>query len=238
MNNTKYSIDSNDFLLIQWQDIAIPEGRYYDKRISYYQNDVCAYSCSIHWCMSTIANNFNITFTLDDRKEIWKQAIKLWADPNFGWDMLNAVKLVRNYVRDIKWINLVYFRVPYTLYEEVTKKGFNIVCWYRNRSWFTKDRMDNCIVGENIDEYWDRNYGHLISLYWNNWLWYVDNFPAHTKCNETKIVNIDKLVQAWVFFESWYIYTYVDPIKKWFNWLTLQEKIAKLKWRDEVKKYG
>lgn len=233
MNWSKYSIDPNDFLVINWKELQVPEYTYLQRKISYNQNDVWSSSCSIHWVMTTITNNFYVDFTLQDRQAIWNMAILQWANPEMGWDMLSAVKLVVTYVKEHKNLNLAYYRVNFLQYEELIKKWFSIVTWFTNKEWFTKDRMDNCVVWESVSEYWDRKWWHLISLYWNNWLWYIDNYLNHTKCNNTKIVNILQLVQAWTFWDNGYVFSIIDPVKKWYNWMTYTEKIAKLKARPE-----
>ena len=228
-NWTKYSTDCNDFIIVKWDNIVVPEWRYIDKRISYLQNEVHKNSCSIHWVMTTMANNFNIIFSLRERKLLWSLAIQQWTDPEVWWYMNKAVKLVIDYVKKFKGIDLLYYRIHYTQYAQMAESRFNLACWFRMRKWFAKDRFDNCIVGEDYEEYWDRTYWHLVSFYWDDWLYYVDNY-SH-KCNETKIVNLEQMVKAGIIFENAYLFTYSNPVRKFYNGLTYKEKIQKLKER-------
>jgi hypothetical protein len=181
--------------------------------------------------MSTIANNFWIDFTLEERKAIWDMAKERWATDEGGWWLHKAAKLLRDYCKKHKNLDLVYYRVDWEQYEELVEAGFSIACGYRNKLWMNQDRRD-CTIWEDIETYWDVTYWHLVSfcdVWWH--FWFVDNYPWRHKCNITKVVNVKELVEAWVLFTSWYIYTYENPVRKWYNTLTLEEKVEKLKAR-------
>jgi hypothetical protein len=231
LNWTRYSVDPNDFLLINWDNIPIPEGTYLKNKKAYYQSEVHKLSCSLHACITTISNNFSMSFTLEERKTIFEMAMDRWFDTSFWWYMDKATKLLRDYCKEYRGLDLNYYRIHYTQYKQMARAWFSIVCWYRYALGMWKDRSD-WIVWEDVEEYWDRTYWHLVSFCINEkGFWFVDNYFPKNKNNSTWVVNLEQMVKKGIIFDHGYIYSYRNPVKKWYNSLTLGEKIGKLRTR-------
>jgi len=233
-NWTRYSVSPDDFLLVNWDSLPIPESEYLKNKKAYYQPEVHKLSCSLHACMTTISNNFSLSFTLTERLEILDMAIDRWFDTSFWWYMDKAVKLLRDYCRDKRGLDLNYHRVHYTQFKELAHAWFSIVSWYRYALGMWRDRSD-WIVWEDVAEYWDKKYGHLVSFCINEkGFWFVDSYYPKHRTNSVWVVNLPQMVKAGVIFDAWYIYSYKDPVKKWYNNLTLWEKINKLRnrWKN------
>jgi len=239
MNNTIYSVSEGDFILHNTSHVRAPKKTYATERIAYYQSEVHRLSCSLHATITAISNCTGYKFTLKERKEVLDMAISRGFDVSFGWYMSSAVKCCVDYANDKLGMNLVYARVNWTQYEELAKKGFPIVCGYKQKAGMGKDRADGVLGNEDI-KYGSLAYGHLVS-FWNYAkrkdqkkpcvkttgdakFGMVDNYYPKHKNNETFIENLENLVQQDTIFKSGYI-IYESKLTKAFTREHFKQKL-------------
>ena len=72
--------------------------------------------------MTTVANTFNISFSLFEREEIWAEAKKRGASDEWGWYFDKSIKLVQEYCRDNKNLDFKYFSIKKENFLEYAKK--------------------------------------------------------------------------------------------------------------------
>ena len=220
MNNTIYSIGTRDFILSDTKHIRSPEKSYETERIAYYQTPVHRLGCSLFASMTAVSNQTGYKFTLEQQKEVLALAIERGFDVNMGWYQQSAVKCIVDYCNDELDMDLGYGRVNWKKFEEVAKKGFGIVCGYKQKAGMGKDRSDGILGNEDI-EYGSLAYGHLVSF------WHyakredqkkpcvkttgdakfgmVDNYYPKHKNNETFIENLADMVAQDTIFKNGYV---------------------------------
>lgn len=220
-NGTIYQVDGRDWVYNGYKRIDPPEKNYGNTRIAYYQPEISTVSCSLHGAMTVVSNSTGIMFTLKERMEILELAKERGFIEGWGWYMNKAVKCVVDYCNSYFKMNLIYIRVPWTQYEELTRKGFGIVTGYNYKLGMGVDRSEDGILGNTSKEYGKTFYGHLFSL-WNfrkrkdqhkevkskiggRNFGLVDNYYPKHKHNETFIDNLQELVEEGVMFPNGYL---------------------------------
>ena len=230
-NSTKYNSNNTDWIIKDWQHILKPKFDWNDLHKAFWQFPVDKNSCSIHWAITTVANSFNVDFTLEERKEIWNIALTKGADPQWWWYFADAIKLIRDYCRDNNKQRFRYYKIKNTEFEEYAKKWFMIYGWIRIKEWSTRDKLKDWYVWDDVDTFWDTKFWHAV-CFWMIWdeFWFIDNYPNKTRYNEVKFRNLDKLLKKWYFFKTWYILM-TDDVDEIQEWLSQRKEVKKAKKR-------
>lgn len=236
MNNTLFKLNLDDWIIEDWQKILKPKYTYKELKKAYRQSEVHRNSCSIHWAMTMISNNFNIDFSLKERQWLWERAIDNGASESWGWRFSDAIKLIKDYCKEENKLDFKYFSVKTAEMQKYLDDWFCIYWWIKIKEWFNADKLKDWFIWD-ADWYWNDKYWHWICFTkfedWN--IWYIDNYSLHTKYNEVRFRDFQKLCDLWVFFPIWYIATTTEEIvKNWYNHLTLREKEEKLRNRPEA----
>jgi hypothetical protein len=178
--------------------------------IQYRQNDVSRVSCTITGAMGAYSALTGYEFTLDERKALWDEALRRGANPNVGWFISSATKLVAEYVNDKLPVKVEPKRIMLDSKNHYKAKafGYSIIGGYRGSPLFRRDRDDDGILQEV--SFGEHTYGHC--LHWNYYIGkeferIVDSYPDR-KTNIFKIptANWKKLVENRVFFPDGWIY--------------------------------
>jgi len=233
LNWTKYNEDKSDWVLKNWTRVLKPKHSYKELKKAYWQSPVSKNSCSIHWVLTMVSNTFGIDFTLEERKSLWNEAKKLWASDEWGWRFAWAIKLVKSYCSEYRALEFNFYSIQSKEIPRYTKLWFPIYWWVKIKEWYNRDKLKDWFLWDSED-YWKLLVWHAICFTqfedWN--LWYVDNYPEKTKYNEVRFRDFQKLYDLWVFFNTAYICcTTEEIVKQGYNHLTLEEKVAKLRYR-------
>ncbi len=194
-----------DYLLGGLAELPKPRFSFEDKKIQYNQKDVHHNSCTVHGAMGAISDLTGYEFTLEKRKDIWNQAIKLGADPSIGWYINKAVKLVsKNCPEDV-----LYYRVQLDSerFYEVMDLGYTVVVGFRGNSNYSKDKRDGILDGVAFPK---STYGHCVRMAKkdDHYEIIIDNYDySDSNVYKIKKENLDDLIKNKVFFKSAYFYT-------------------------------
>jgi hypothetical protein len=201
-------VNETDYLI--GGDIVIPPAprKFLDTSIEYKQDEINPYSCTIHGAIGAYSDLTGYLFTLEERKIIWQEAIKLGANPQLGWYINNAVDLVRN------WINLnfntkiISYRVTNNDYDfrSALANGYSIITGYRGNNNYNLDKNDGVLNQLNLTG--DSTYGHCIRITQIDGEYVIDNYFG--KVNRYKIEHFKELVDNKVFFIYGYFFIIQD----------------------------
>lgn len=202
-----------DFQLGAELELPTPRMTYWDKQIQTHQPDVHANSCTVHGAFGCVSDLTGYEFTLEQRKEMWNEALARGADPSVGWYMQKAVDLVRQFASRYTGIELMTFRVE-LLSEDFLKaieKGYTVNVGYSGNSAYNDDRKDGHLEGTSFGA---RTYGHAVRMTKSktepgkiNVV--VDNYSKRTSKPNTYTVpaeNIRELVLNRCFFSLGYVF--------------------------------
>lgn len=174
-----------------------------DKKIQYNQLDTWATDCTLYASMGAISDLTGKVFTLEERKEIHQLALDWWLDPAvWRWIHL-AVDLLRTYTG---WLSSVSMLIKSPQFWNSIEKGYSIVSWYKGSRAVTADMNDNCIMDEAE---------HGVSTYWHciriskkgDYIYIINNYDTILPCNIVRFDTFKEMVDNWVFFRNWYIFT-------------------------------
>lgn len=241
-NTTKFQDNWTDWTIINWEKLLKPQFNYNDLKHTYRQSEVSKSSCSIHWILWVLANNFNKTISLWQRKDIWAEAIKRGASEEWWWRFHKAIKLVQEYFSENKDLDFKYFTVPTSEILPYLDKWFSVYWGVKIKEWYNADKLADWFLWD-VESYWEDRFWHAIFFQkfsdWN--YWYVDNYfdertnKSKTKYNEVRFRDFNDLLEKWIFFNTCYICIPEEEIvRNWYNFLTLEEKQKKLSERPEV----
>lgn len=210
--------DERDYLIGSIDQI--PRAKYGTKSFfktgatQYNQKDVSPTSCTVHGAMGSYSDLTGYKFQLEERKEIWEEALNRGADPNGGWYIQSAVKLVAEWVNKNCEQKVSYYRIPVSSGEflQAMRLGYSPVIGYRGNKTYKLDRDDNGII-DNI-EIGETTYGHCLRANYSigdEFDRMVDNYPYRgTNLYLIPSSNWGKLVKNSVYFINSYIYLLND----------------------------
>jgi len=217
---------------IYYNDIIETPSLNFEKsgQIQYNQKEVHKNSCFLHWPMWAISDLTWYEFTLEERKHLVSEAWKTeWASPEY-WGYFNeACKFIVKWWNENKaskeqWIS--YYRIWKQDREKALNKGYSIVIWYYTNRWFSKDKQDDWVINNSVEHEWKNNW-HCVrwwrlvrvenTLMIDNYKWVVDH----------NIVEIEEITTE--YFWSWYIFVLKEDVRDWYEWLSVEDKIKKLK---------
>lgn len=197
--------NDTDYLL--GEEIVVEQApfTFQDNQIQYNQKEVSHVSCTVHAAIGAYSDLTGYRFTLDERVELWRQAVELGADPNYGWYISSAVDLVRNFKKDVN-----SFRVDLAsdYFFDVLDKGYSVVCGFRGNATYSLDKNDGILDGLEFGKtFW----GHAVRLVKQDdmYLMIVDNYIGSDLGINTYLIpkeNLQKLITNRVFFEKGYFY--------------------------------
>jgi len=196
--------ETRDFL---GAEIAFPKAPKTYSGIQYNQKDVSYVSCTVHGAMGAYSDLTGHEFTLEERKAVWKEALELGANPDVGWFIKDAVKLVQKTMEDVN-----YFRVSLNGidFREALEQGYSVVCGYRGNKDFGIDFKEDGIL--DLKDLGVTTYGHCIRISQGEepgmYDIVIDNYLGRPKYNVYKIPeeNFKALVANRVFFKNGYVY--------------------------------
>lgn len=211
-NWTQYRQNTTDWTLKDWDKVLIPENNWNKLKKSFWQYPVNRNSCSIHWIMTAIANTFDVDFPLKERKEIWEKAKKLWASEKWWWRFDKAINLLKNHCEETWKQRFRYYVIQKEEFEKYAKMWFMIYWGIRIKEWSTRDKLKDWVIWDDVENYWDTKFWHAV-CFWMIWdkFWFIDNYPEKTSVNEPVFKNLDKLLDKWYFFNTWYILMTDNP---------------------------
>lgn len=198
-----YEVSDRDYLL--WGDsiqVEIQNRPYADDTIfEYNQNEVGAYSCTIHGAMGAVSDLMNYKYSKEERKALWNKAIDQWASETQGWHFYKAVDLVRKEWNAKNKDQIISFRLPYgdTFYEALNR-GHSLVGGYRGNSKYNLDASDWTL---GWTDFKPSTYGHCVRL--RKGIKVVDNYLGK-KSNLYTIERMDDLIANKVFYDEFYIF--------------------------------
>ena len=178
--------------------------------IQYNQTEVSPVSCTVHGAMGAYSALTGYEFTLEQRKEIWQEALNRGANPDKGWYINSAVDLVRQWVNDNLPIKVSSYRVDIGSFEHLMayRLGYNVIMGYRGNKTYTEDREDNGIIDSTA--LIGTTYGHCLHSNYSIGDEYdqiVDSYyPRETNLYKIPSANFKTLVFNRVFFRSGYIF--------------------------------
>lgn len=183
-----------------------------ENKIIYSQGEVNSFSCTLHAAIGALSDLTGVTLTLQERKDLWAEAVKLGADPTFGWYTAKAIDLVR------KWWNAKYpaeelmsFKVTTGSEEfyDALQKGYSVSVAFNGNGVYNADKkdgkLDNFPTGKTT-------YGHNVRIVAGDkpdtYIMVVDNYAWTGLQNFYSIDRdlLEKMVFKTVFFSNSYLY--------------------------------
>jgi len=206
-------VDSRDWLIADGVNIPrSPRGTdsfLLNGATQYPQYDVAKNSCTVHGAMGAYSDLTGYKFSVDERKEIWQEALNRGADPSVGWYINSAVDLVREWVNKNCPVQVNYYRVMLGSFEHgaVMRLGYSVIGGYRGNKTYNLDRDDGVL---DSTEFINTTYGHCLRWNYSKGDEYdrvVDNYPyRNTNLYLLPTANWQELVKNNVFFKFGYIY--------------------------------
>ena len=181
----------------------------------YNQVECAPNSCTVHGAMGAYSDLTGYKFQLEERKEIWQEALNRGADPDVGWYISSAVKLVKEWVNKNCEDKVNYYRLDVGSgdFGMAMRLGYSPVVGYRGNATYSQDRADGVL---DLTEIVDSTYAHCLRAgyfkghlptYATKVTQIVDNYPHRsTNLYLVPTSNWKKLVKGNVFFTSSYIY--------------------------------
>jgi len=205
-NWTQYNENTSDWILKDWDKVLVPEHNYNILKKSFWQFPVSKNSCSVHWALTCIANTFNINYSLSEREEIWEEAKSKGASDDRWWYFADALKLCQEWTAENKEYKFRYYKIQKEEFEKYAKLWFTIYWGIKVKDWSTRDKLKDWVIWDDVESYWESKFWHAVcfSMIWDKF-WFIDNYPNKTKYNTPTFTNLDKLLENWYFFNTWYI---------------------------------
>lgn len=197
----------------------LPKAKNTLRKVWYNQTEVSQNSCTLHAALGAFSDLTGYEFSLQERKDLWATALTKGASDNYGWYIVDAVNLVRDYVNTkLNLGKFVSIRVPLAsdIFYTALKQGYSVVAGYNGNQEYNNDINDNGVVNEfNLTG--SSTYGHAIRVVdtdtsTQNLVEVRDNYKGSTTWkNEYQIASILELYKNGVFFSSGYIFAYDIP---------------------------
>ena len=176
-----------------------------DFKIQYNQKEISDNCCTVTACMTAISNLTGLSFTLDNRKEIWDKAKELGASDINGWYIIDAVKLVTQWVKD-NWKKEFIFVSVFLKdsdFMKAVQAGYPVVTGFGGSGVYGEDIKDNGIINGTYTG--NPTYNHCISLWGDNGkVDVVDHYPQRGSSNVYTFENWEKTRKE-VFFNTGYV---------------------------------
>lgn len=195
----------------------LPKAKNSFKKVWYNQNDVSSMSCTLHAALGAFSDLTGYEFSLQERKDLWKQALSLGASDSFGWYILDAVDLVRKYVNTLGIGKFATIRMITAgeVFKLALKQGYSIVTGYNGNESYNKDIADDGIVQSSLIG--TKTYSHAIRLVDTDIIspYEVevrDNYLGASWWDNDYIVkDIITMYSSGTWFSSGYIFVYDEP---------------------------
>jgi len=215
MNNTLFKVDEHQFLLTDSTYLTKPKYTHDKLKIEYWQSEVNKYSCSLHAVITTLSNQFNLYYTLEERKDILKVATDQGFSKKWGWTMVDASKCVVDWTNKNKAMHIKSIRISWKLFRKVAYLGYCIVTGFHLKEGFNADKFDDGVLNFSKGQYGADKYGHLLTLASKTkfgiakQLIAVDNYKDKSRMNNYEIKHsiVKDLVANGILFPSGFIYT-------------------------------
>jgi len=203
---TKYDKNPSDWILKHWAKVLVPKHNYNELKHSYWQSAVSRNSCSIFWAITTVSNTFDVTFSLEEQKQIRAEAKEQWASDETGWWFSKAIRHVQQWCKQHKDIDFRYYTIKKEEFEKYAKKWFAIYWGIKILEGSTRDKLKDWVIWDDVESYGKMKLWHAISftMIWDKF-GYVDNYKNKSKVNTPTFTNLDELIKAWYFFNTGYI---------------------------------
>lgn len=216
-------IDERDYLGEGYELPRSPKGTdsfVKNGEICYDQREVSKVSCTVHAAMTSYSGLTGYEFTLEERKDIWDDALARGANPNVGWYLHDAVHLVYDYVNEREDLPNVEYRryeVRSDAFGTALRLGYVPVIGYRGNRAYNLDRDDDAII-QSVDV-GASTYGHALTARYlkgsmyegHNLSGIIDNYPPRsTNFYKVPANHWDDLVRNGVMFRHSFIYIIKD----------------------------
>lgn len=192
------------------EELEIPRARmkFQDNKIQYNQKEVSAVSCTIHGAMGAYSDLTGYFFTLDERKELWKEALELGADPKVGWYTNLAVDLIRNHInKDTEKVSTFRVNIGSEQFFRALRLGYSVVISHRGNAAYNADKSDGILDGTAFGS---TTYGHCLRMTYSvgdEYELIVNNYKgSDTNLYKVSSAHIKKLIENNVFFRDGYIF--------------------------------
>lgn len=201
-------------------ELPKPRNTFWMNQNEYHQPEVSKVSCTVHGSLGALSDLTGYRFTLEQRKEMWAEALKRGAKEGWGWYTARAVDLVREFGKKYIGDDFLSFRVNFKtedLYDSLDA-GYTIVCSFRGNKAYNEDRADGILNGL---EFGASSYGHCVRMVptveKDEFEIVVDNYiNSRPTSNRYKVsrANLKKLVANGVFVENGYVFVYRRDFEK------------------------
>lgn len=198
-------------------ELPKPRHKFDEIQIAYHQPTVSTYSCTVISAAACVSNLIGKGFSYEQLKEMWAEAIKRGANPNFGWDMKSAVDLVRQFTKKFFGIEVSSFIVELASQEyfDALDKGYMVNIGYSASTLYDKDKKDGRLDGTSFGP---KTYGHAVSsdAAGPNDIEVVDQYKDNPrKVNKYPLGrgNVRKLVSNKVFFRLGYVFAVTEDFQ-------------------------
>lgn len=196
----------------------LPKSKNSFKKVWYNQNDVSSMSCTLHAALGAFSDLTGYEFSLQERKDLWNQALLLGASDSFGWYVLDAVDLVRKYVNTLGIGKFATVRMITAgeVFKLALKQGYSIVTGYNGNESYNKDIQDDGIIQSSLIG--AKTYSHAIRLVDTDTsspyeVEVRDNYLGASWWDNDYIVkDIITMYSSGTWFSSGYIFVYDEPV--------------------------
>lgn len=211
-------VKDTDYQLVAGEvDLPTPRHTWETAPITYNQKEISGVSCFCHGPLGAASTLVNHTFSMDDRKWMWAEALKKpGTDPSKGGYIADGMDIVKQLVKDKLGIELKYFRVSMDSPEFFTNlnKGYRAVVGFRGNAQYNSDKNDGILDETKLIG--NSSYGHCLSDHevpaYDGEI--VDNYPQAKEKNFYKIPvgHTIPLVSNGVFFKNAYFFAFKEDL--------------------------
>lgn len=216
----EFSTDQEFQLAAGEMELPRPRKNFWVDMIEYHQPEVSKVSCTVHGALGAVSDLTGFRFTLDQRRILWREALRLGAQEGWGWYVSKAVDLVRKYSKDFIGDEFVTFQVEIGSpeFKDCLEKGYSVVTSFRGNKAYNEDQADGMLNKYAFGAY---TYGHCIRIAKskvedpNHQV--VDNYVLSRGPNNRYLVpetNFQKLVAGGVFSRLGYVFAYKEDLGK------------------------
>lgn len=213
-------IKDTDYQLVAGEvELPIPRHTWADAPIMYNQKEISGVSCFLHGPLAAASTLLNHTFSMDDRKWAWAEALKKpGTDLAKGGYISDGMDIVRQLVKDKLGIELSYYVEPMdsAIYQANLAKGYRPVVGFRGNAGYNADKNDGVLDQTKLIG--NSTYGHCLSEHavpaCDGRI--VDNYPQAGDKNFYTIPlgHTIPLVANDVFFKNAYFWAYTEDMNK------------------------
>ncbi len=188
------------------------EHSYWENKIQYNQLRVSPVSCTLMAAIGAYSDLTGERVELSTLQELWAEALRRGAKPDWGWYIHEAVDLVRQHFGGL---NSFRVEVGSDEFFEAMDKKYSIIGGFRGNALYNQDVKDGIL---HKIEFGQTTYGHAIRMTKGNNDIYrltVDNYAGHNDVNTYRIRKKDfkGLIDNNVFFRSGYVFAIKDTIQ-------------------------